>query len=61
MIAFGCSVSESEPYFRYAEPGIRMAAEPDSAAKATTAPAAISADRARRCHRTPTAGSEAST
>jgi hypothetical protein len=31
MIAFGCSVSESEPYFRYAEPGIRMAAEPDSA------------------------------
>jgi hypothetical protein len=31
MIAFGCSVSESDPYFRYAEPGIRLASEPDSA------------------------------
>jgi hypothetical protein len=31
MIAFGCSVSESEAYFRYAGPGIRRAAEPDSA------------------------------
>jgi Glycosyltransferase like family len=30
MIAFGCSVSEPEPYLRYAEPGIRLAAEPDS-------------------------------
>lgn len=30
MIAFGCSVSEPEPYKRYAEPGIRLAAEPDS-------------------------------
>lgn len=31
MIAFGCSVSEPEPYVRYAGPGIRLAAEPDSA------------------------------
>ena len=31
LIAFGCSVSEPEPYLRYAEPGIRLAAEPDSA------------------------------
>jgi Glycosyltransferase like family len=31
MIAFGCSIAESEPYRRYAEPGIRLAAEPDSA------------------------------
>jgi len=30
MIAFACSVSEPEPYIRYAEPGIRRAAEPDS-------------------------------
>jgi hypothetical protein len=30
MIAFGCSVSEPEPYLRYAQPGIRLAAEPDS-------------------------------
>lgn len=30
MIAFGCSISESEPYRRYAEPGIRLAREPDS-------------------------------
>ncbi len=30
MIAFGCSVSEVEPYTRYAEPGLRLAAEPDS-------------------------------
>jgi hypothetical protein len=30
MIAFGCSVSEPEPYARYAEPGIRLAAEPES-------------------------------
>jgi GT2 family glycosyltransferase len=30
MIAFGCSVSEPEPYLRYAGPGIRLAAEPDS-------------------------------
>jgi hypothetical protein len=31
MIAFACSVSDPEPYRRYAEPGIRLAAEPDSA------------------------------
>ncbi len=30
MIAFGCSVSEPEPYIRYAGPGLRLAAEPDS-------------------------------
>jgi hypothetical protein len=30
MIAFGCAISEPEPYHRYAEPGIRAAAEPDS-------------------------------
>jgi hypothetical protein len=30
MIAFGASISEPEPYRRYAEPGIRLAAEPDS-------------------------------
>lgn len=30
MIAFGCSVSEAEPYARYAGPGIELAAEPDS-------------------------------
>jgi hypothetical protein len=30
MIAFGCSVGEPEPYVRYAGPGIRLAAEPDS-------------------------------
>jgi hypothetical protein len=31
MIAFGCSISEAEPYVRYAQPGIRLSAEPDSA------------------------------
>jgi hypothetical protein len=30
MIAFGTTVAEPEPYHRYAEPGIRVAAEPDS-------------------------------
>jgi hypothetical protein len=30
MIAFGCSVAESEAYRRYAEPGIKLASEPDS-------------------------------
>ena len=30
MIAFGCVISEPDPYIRYAEPGIRLAAEPDS-------------------------------
>jgi hypothetical protein len=31
MIAFACSISEPEPYLRYAQPGIRLAAEQDSA------------------------------
>ncbi len=31
MIAFGASISSAEAYGRYAEPGIRLAAEPDSA------------------------------
>jgi Glycosyltransferase like family len=30
MIAFGTTVAEPEPYHRYAEPGISLAAEPDS-------------------------------
>ena len=30
MIAFGCSISEAEAWFRYAEPGIKLAAEADS-------------------------------
>lgn len=30
MIAFGCAISEPEAYRRYAEPGIRRAAEKDS-------------------------------
>jgi Glycosyltransferase like family len=30
LIAFGTSVGEAEPYRRFAEPGIRRAAEPDS-------------------------------
>jgi hypothetical protein len=30
MIAFGCVISEPEPYSHYAEPGIRLAAEADS-------------------------------
>lgn len=30
MIAFGVSLTEAEPYHRYAEPGIGLAAEPDS-------------------------------
>ena len=31
MIAFGAAITKPEPYERYAEPGIRLAAEPDSA------------------------------
>jgi hypothetical protein len=31
MIAFGCSITDSEVYERCAEPGIRLASEPDSA------------------------------
>jgi hypothetical protein len=30
MIAFGTAVGEPEPYRRYCDPGVRMAAEPDS-------------------------------
>ena len=30
MIAFGAAITEPEPYRRYAEPGIRRAAEADS-------------------------------
>jgi hypothetical protein len=30
MIAFGCAISDPEAYRRYAEPGLRLAAEPDS-------------------------------
>jgi hypothetical protein len=30
VIAFGCMVSEAEPYRRYAEVGIRLAMEADS-------------------------------
>jgi hypothetical protein len=30
MIAFGCSITSPEAYRRYAEPGIRLASEPDS-------------------------------
>jgi len=30
VIAFGASISGAEAYARYAEPGIRRAAEPDS-------------------------------
>jgi hypothetical protein len=37
MIAFGVSITEPDPYRRYAEPGIRRAAEPDSAVLAYAA------------------------
>lgn len=30
MIAFGCAITEDEPYWRYTEPGLRRAAEADS-------------------------------
>jgi hypothetical protein len=30
MIAFGCPITDEEAYLRYGEPGIRLAAEPDS-------------------------------
>jgi hypothetical protein len=42
MIAFGCAVGETEPYVRYAEPGIRRAAEPDSEVLAFAAVGPIS-------------------
>ncbi|GAC1440914.1 MAG: hypothetical protein NVSMB51_20750 [Solirubrobacteraceae bacterium] len=41
MIAFGCSISEPEPYRRYAEPGIRRAAEPDATVYAYAAVGSI--------------------
>ena len=31
MIAFGSSIQGAEAYRRYAEPGVRLASEPDSA------------------------------
>lgn len=37
MIAFGSVIGEREPYVEYAEPGIRAAAEPDSAVHAVAA------------------------
>ncbi len=37
MIAFGCAICETEPYLRYAEPGIRLAREADSAVLAFAA------------------------
>ena len=30
MIAFGCAITSGEAYRRFAEPGVRRAAEPDS-------------------------------
>jgi hypothetical protein len=41
MIAFGCMVSEPEAYRRYAEPGIRLASEPDSVVYAFASVASI--------------------
>ncbi len=41
MIAFGCAITEPEPYRRYAEPGIRLAVEPDSDVYAFAAVGAI--------------------
>lgn len=55
MIVFGCSVGEPEPYVRYAEPGIKLAAEPDSDVIALAATDTISRsynlllDTALRC------------
>jgi hypothetical protein len=37
MIAFGCSITDPEAYRRYAEPGIRLVAEPGSAVHAFAA------------------------
>lgn len=39
MIAFGCSITDPEVYARCAEPGIRLAAEPDSVVLAQRAAA----------------------
>lgn len=41
MIAFGSAITEPDPYRRYAEPGIRSAAEPDSQVYAFSAVGAI--------------------
>jgi hypothetical protein len=38
MIAFGCTISEPSHYRRYSEPGIRLAAEPDSVLFVDAAP-----------------------
>jgi hypothetical protein len=41
VIAFGCSITEPAPYREYSEPGIRLAAEPDSAIYAFAAVGSI--------------------
>lgn len=41
MIAFGCAITEPEHYKRHAEPGIRLAAEPDSSVFAQAAPRSV--------------------
>ncbi len=41
MIAFGCAVTDSELYQRFAGPGIRLAAEPDSTQLAHAAPRSV--------------------
>ena len=41
MIAFGCAVTDSALYERYAGPGIRLAAEADSAMLAQAAPRSV--------------------
>ncbi len=41
MIAFGCSITEPDPYVAYVEPGLRLAAEPDSAVLAYAAVGSI--------------------
>jgi hypothetical protein len=41
MIAFGCSITSPEAYRTYAEPGIRLAAEPDSEVYAFAAAGSI--------------------
>jgi hypothetical protein len=41
MIAFGCSITSSDSYRRFAEPGIKLAAEPDSEVHAFAAAGSI--------------------
>jgi Glycosyltransferase like family len=41
MIAFGCVISDSELYERYAKSGIRLAAAPDSAVFAQASPGSV--------------------